>query len=229
MGRAPYARAWIGLLAGIVFQLAGVFSASAQFSVTVPSSVAPNEAGPIETLQSDPNAASRREAARVLGLRGGASAIPALAQAAAFDPDRQVRAAAGDAIALIRRRTASSWIRPPSGPNSHRALVESWYQLYLRRPADPAGLRDNVDRLRRGVSPIDVQASILGSEEYFKLHGSRQRSWVAALYADVLDRSPSHREVQNWIQLLQRAGGSRERTAADFLRAAQPELAQRPG
>jgi hypothetical protein len=166
----------------------------------------------------------------VLGLRGGSSAISALAQAAAFDPDRQVRAAAGDAIALIRRRAAGSWVqRPPAGPNSHRALVESWYQLYLRRPADPTGLRDNVDQLRRGVSPIDVQASILGSEEYFKLHGNRQRSWVAGLYADVLDRSPSHREVQNWIQLLQRAGGSREKTAAEFLRAAQPELAQRTG
>src|SRR5262249_37124466 len=162
------------------------------------------------------------------GLRGDPSAIPALGQAAAFDPDRQVRVAAGDAIALIRRRAAGGWMqRPPQGVNGHRALVESWYQLYLHRPADPAGLRESVERLRKGVDPLEVQAGILGSEEYYKLHGARPRSWVAALYADVLDRSPSPREIQHWVQVLGRSGGSRANTAVEFLRTAQAELATR--
>jgi hypothetical protein len=30
----------------------------------------------------------------------------------------------------------------------------------------------------------------MGNEEYYKLHGSRPRPWVAGLYADVLDRYP---------------------------------------
>jgi hypothetical protein len=181
----------------------------------------------IEVLQSDPSAAARREAARWLGVRGSVAAVTALTQAAAFDPDRQVRNAAGDAIALIRRRSVGNWLqRPPQGGGSLRALVESWYQIYLRRPADPAGLTDYVNRLRRGAGQLEVQASILGSEEYFRLHGSRPRAWVAGLYADVLDRSPSPREVQNWIQSLNRNGGSRERTAVQFLNAAQAELAQ---
>jgi hypothetical protein len=181
----------------------------------------------IEILQSDPNAAARLRAARLLGMQGGQTAIPALAQAAAFDPDRQVRTMGGDAIAQIRRRTANAWaVRPPAGLDSQRALVESWYQLYLRRAADEAGMRDYLDRLRRGVGPIDVQAAMLGSDEYYQLHGNRPRAWVAGLYADVLARSPSVREIQDWIQTLGKNNGSREQTAADFLRAAQAELAQ---
>jgi hypothetical protein len=154
--------------------------------------------------------------------------IPVLAQAAAFDCDRQVRIAAGDAIASIRRRAAEDWIlRPPQDPKSYSDAVESWYQLFLHRSSDLAGLRDYVNRLRRGIPPEDVMAAILGSEEYYKLAGERQRPWVAALYADVLDRSPSHREIQDWIQTLGRNGGSREKTGADFVRSAKPELAQR--
>jgi hypothetical protein len=163
-----------------------------------------------------------------LGSSLDSSVIAVLAQAAAFDSDRQVRIAAGDAIALIRRRAAAGWTQRPPGPTNYRLLVESWFQLYLRRPADPAGLRVFVDRMRRGAGPIEIQAALLGSDEYFRLHGSRERSWVAALYTDVLDRSPSHREVQDWIQKLRRSGGTRESTAAEFLRAAQAELAQRP-
>jgi hypothetical protein len=154
--------------------------------------------------------------------------IPVLAQAAAFDCDRQVRIAAGDAIALIRRRAVGDWIvRPPAGPQHYVLVVESWYQLLLHRPSDPAGLRDYVDRLRRGIPPEDVLAGILGSEEYYKVNGERPRPWIAALYADLLDRSASRREIEGWIQTLGRNGGSRERTAAEFVRSAKLELAQR--
>src|SRR5262245_3794930 len=65
----------------------------------------------IEVLQSDPDAAARREAARWLGLRGSVMAVSALANAAAFDPDRQVRIGAGDAIVLIRRRNVGNWLQ----------------------------------------------------------------------------------------------------------------------
>jgi hypothetical protein len=213
---------------GCVFFLGWATRGSCQLTAYPPSAATPQEAAQIEALQADPDAGRRREVARVLGLRGGLAIIPVLAQAAAFDSDRQVRIAAGDAIALIRRRAAGDWIlRPPAGPNNHHALVESWYQLYLRRPSDPAGLRNYLDLLRRGVAPEDVQAGMLGSEEYYQLHGNRQRPWVAALYADVLDPSPTPREIQGWIQTLGRNGGSRERTAAEFLRSAKLELAQR--
>src|SRR5262245_24401826 len=166
------------LLTGAALLLGNWTAASAQF----PGGFQPPGAAQIEVLQSDPNPNNRREAARALGSSLDSSVIAVLAQAAAFDSDRQVRIAAGDAIALIRRRAAAGWTQRPPGPTNYRLLVESWYQLYLRRPADPAGLRDFVDRMRRGAGPIEVQAALLGSDEYFRLHGSRERSWVAALY-----------------------------------------------
>jgi hypothetical protein len=206
----------------VVIGLSG--SAPARLHAGLP----PQEAGLIEALQSDPNPGQRLQAARALASVGGLRAIPALANAAAYDSERQVRISSGDAIAAIRRRNAGDWIgRPPVGGQHHRRLVESWYHLYLHRPPDDAGMRDYLDRLRRGQSPLDVPAAMLGSDEYYRLHGARQRPWVVAMYADVLDRSPSARDVQNWLQALVRLGGSREKTAAEFLRSAQLELNQR--
>jgi hypothetical protein len=214
----------VKIVGGLVLVASCTVHATAQFA----GSGAPQESAQIDALQSDPDPAGRREAARVLGLRGSPAAVPALAQAAAFDPDRQVRVASGDAIALIRRRGAGVWIgKPPVGQNNQRALVESWYQLYLHRAADPAGMRDYLDRPSRGVGPLEVQAAFLGGDEYFRLYNGRPRVWIAALYRDVLDRSPSPAEIQNWMQSLSRSGGSREQTSLEFLRAAQAEIAQR--
>jgi hypothetical protein len=53
------------------------------------------------------------------------------------------------------------------------------------------------------------------------------RAWVAVLYADVLGRSPSRREVAIRVETLERNGGSREQTALEFLRGARRELAER--
>ena len=215
-------------LIGAVLLLGCATQASPRFTASTQGPYRPQEVEQLESLKADPDSGRRRELARVLGLRGDLGVIPALAQAAAFDCDRQVRIAAGDAIALIRRRAVSDWIlRPPPGPKNYTALVESWYQLFLHRPSDPAGLRDYVDRLRRGIAAEDVLAGFLGSEEYYKLYGSRDRAWVAALYADMLDRSPSRREIQGWMQTLDRNNGSREQTAAEFVRSAKLELGNR--
>jgi hypothetical protein len=214
---------------GIVSMALQAFSATLLFAVTVGQGAAqtPGERAQIEALQSDPNSANRQAAAQNLS-RGSLAAIPALAQAAAYDPDRQVRIAAGDSIALIRRRGAGAWIgRPPSVQNNQRALVESWYELYLHRAADEGGMRDYLARLRQGAGPLEVQAAMVGSDEYFQLHISRERVWIAGMYSDVLNRSPSPREIQGWMQSLNRLGGSRGDTALEFLRSAQAELAQR--
>jgi HEAT repeats/Domain of unknown function (DUF4214) len=208
-----------------LFVVAGL---SGRALAQVQSELSPQDAGLIDTLQSDPDPGARLQAARGLGSRGSLRAIPALANAAAFDSERQVRICSGDAISAIRRRNAGEWIgRPPVGGQHHQRLVESWYQLYLHRPSDEAGMRDYLGRLRNGQGPMEVQAAMLGSDEYYRLHSARQRPWVVAMYADVLDRSPSARDVQNWLQALVRLGGSREKTAAEFLRSAQLELNQR--
>jgi hypothetical protein len=187
----------------------------------------PFEVAAVQALWEDPDAGGRREAARELGRRGTMAAVHHLARAAAFDPNRDVRIEAGDSIARIRRRVSEGWAGGPLQPAGFARVVDSWYRLYLNREAEPVGLRDQMERLRRGDSPEEIQAGILGSDEYFRLHGSRRAAWIAALYSDVLDRSPSRREIASWLETLERTGGSREQTALEFLRGARRELAER--
>jgi hypothetical protein len=187
----------------------------------------PFEVAAVQALLEDPDTGGRREAARELARRGGMAAVRHLARAAAFDPNREVRIEAGDAIARIRRRVGEGWAGGPLRPAAFARVVDSWYRLYLNRDPEPEGMRDQLARLRRGDSPEEIQAGILGSDEYFRLHGSRRVAWIAALYSDVLDRSPSRREIASWLETLERTGGSREATALEFLRGARKELAER--
>src|SRR5262249_1703690 len=113
----------------------------------------PFEATAVQTLMEDPDPNRRRDAALSLGQRGSPAAVSRLASAAAYDPERSVRAAAGDAIAMIKRRSAGDWAVRPPAPNSYRQLVENWYSIYLNRAPDPTGVRDFVNRMARGASP----------------------------------------------------------------------------
>ncbi len=187
----------------------------------------PIESSAVQTLMEDPDPNRRRDAALSLGQRGSASVVGRLASAAAYDPERSVRVAAGDAIAMIKRRSAGEWAVRPPAPSGYRQMVESWYTLYLNRAPDPTGVRDFVNRLSRGASPEEVQSSIIGSDEYYRLHGSRPASWIAGMYADVLNRSARPDEISHWLGMYQRLGGSREQTALEFLRTARTELSQR--
>jgi hypothetical protein len=196
-------------------------------SQTAPA-LAPFEANAVQVLMEDPDPNRRKDAAISLGQRGSTAAVGRLASAAAYDPERSVRVAAGDAIAMIKRRSAGDWAVRPPARNSYRQVVESWYQLYFNRAADATGLRDFVTRLSRGDTPEDVQSSIIGSDEYYRLHGSRPGSWIAGMYADVLGRSARPDEIRHWLGMYERLGGSREQTALEFLRTAKTELSQRP-
>jgi hypothetical protein len=189
--------------------------------------LSPFETSAVQTLMEDPDSNRRRDAALSLEQRGSMAVVSRLASAAAYDPERQVRVAAGDAIAIIKRRSSGDWAVRPPAPNSYRQLVESWYPLYLNRAPDPTGVRDFVNRMARGATPEDIQSSIIGSDEYYRLHGSRPASWIAGMYADVLNRSARPDEVRHWLGMYQRLGGSREQTALEFLRTARTELSQR--
>jgi hypothetical protein len=48
-----------------------------------------------------------------------------------------------------------------------QALVQGFYQRFLHRAADPAGLRGFSDALQSGMGEDGVLAAIVGSEEYF--------------------------------------------------------------
>lgn len=206
----------------------------------------------VKTLLTSLNPRHRLDAAQALGATGDVQAIQPLATAAVYDQNSRVRQAASDSLALIRRTAGGglsvkppppAWGAlpgagapgfdlpppPPAAPDPAVELVLSWYQRYLRRSCDPSGLMNWVDLLRRGASAEQVQASILGSPEYFALHGYSTLGFINGLYNDVLGRNPTIGESQYWAARLGQIRGNRERAAFEYLGAAQGELHSRPG
>src|SRR5947209_8668091 len=114
----------------------------------------------------------------------------------------------------------------PQVAQDDAGVVTMWYQKYLGRDPDAVGLQTWVNQLRRGAP---VEASILGSDEYFARHGNTPESFVTGLYVEVLNRQPSAAEVQNWIVRLQQLNWNRTSMADEFLRAAQYELSLQGG
>jgi len=110
--------------------------------------------------------------------------------------------------------------------SSDLALVQSWYQNYLGRTGRLSELRGWGNQLRAGVPPCAVESAILGSDEYYHLHGCAPAGFVAGLYADVLGRQACAQEIQGWLCQLGKVPG-RQQLAEAFLKAAQLELAQR--
>ncbi len=102
-------------------------------------------------------------------------------------------------------------------------IVQSWYQKYLKRNADPPSLHLFSSQLRQGVPQVDIQGTILGSDEYFNRVGRRPDAFVRGLYADVLNRNAGNPEVVVWVQRLREVNGDRTELARRFLRSAETE------
>src|SRR5262249_61034075 len=106
------------------------------------------------------------------------------ARAGRGDPSLRVRQAAGDAIDSIREANGSAWqAPPPAWPGSdpwgggflpgdpNAEMIDSWFRQYLGRSVDPASLSSRLMLLRRGADPLDMEAEILGSAEYWQRRG----------------------------------------------------------
>jgi HEAT repeat protein len=172
----------------------------------------------------------RLEAAQRLGDSGDPKAIRALSTAAVYDENDKVRRAAAIAIACIRRATDAGAVPAPPAPvDPYVELVQSLYQRILGRPAEPAGLQYWVTVLQQGQSPADVQTAILGGQEFYEHHGSTPRTFIRGLYAEILGREATPQEVEARLATLNQYNGDRIHLAADFVRDAGPELANRLG
>jgi Domain of unknown function (DUF4214) len=104
-------------------------------------------------------------------------------------------------------------------------LIAEWYARFLRRQPEPQAFQQWMGTMNR-TSPDVALASILGSEEYYRLWGATDAGFVSALYADILGRQCNQQEVYNWLQNLS-MHGDRARLAHEFMTAAQAELQQR--
>ena len=102
-------------------------------------------------------------------------------------------------------------------------LVQSWFQKYLKRRADQPAVRQFVGQLHQGVPQIDIQGTILGSDEFFNRYGRRNEEFVRGLYLDALDRQAGPAEIRIWVGRLREVGGDRTELAKRFLRSAETE------
>jgi Ig-like domain CHU_C associated len=89
------------------------------------------------------------------------------------------------------------------------ALINSYYQRFLRRAASGSEASFWLPMLTAGFSNEDVAAQILGSPEYFTLAGGTNAGFLTRLFQDVLGRDPSAADNSFFLPLL----GSSSRTS----------------
>jgi len=102
-------------------------------------------------------------------------------------------------------------------PNQAQQVLDTWYEHYLGRPIDQAGMDYWYPRIVSEPSQ-PVLGDMLQSEEYYNRNGSTPQGFVIGLYRDVLGRTdPQPGEVQTWLDRLAQNGNNRSLTAQQFM------------
>lgn len=97
-------------------------------------------------------------------------------------------------------------------------LIRGWYRDYLGR--DPGQeLPALVQLLRGGMSPLDLQATILSSEEFYWQKGRDPQAFVRETLQAVTWSDPSPAEVQRWTDRLTQLRGDRFALVREILLA----------
>lgn len=97
-------------------------------------------------------------------------------------------------------------------------LIRGWYRDYLGR--DPGQeLPALVQLLRGGMSPLDLQATILGSEEFYWQTGRDPQTFVRETLQAVTWSDPTPAEVQRWTDRLQQLRGDRFTLVREMLQS----------
>ncbi len=105
-------------------------------------------------------------------------------------------------------------------------FVTSAYQTYLHRAPDGPGLAGWVQGMKAGlVTDEQLEAFFIGSPEYIAGKGAGPgywAPWVQSMYQDLLGRTPSQAEAQQWVDGLN-AGISTTFVAHGFAASAERE------
>jgi hypothetical protein len=102
------------------------------------------------------------------------------------------------AAALLGLAVATARAQYPGGDRAEM-LVTNWYNRYLGRNPD-WGASGWMEQLRRGKSPQEVLAAILGSDEYYNWGGRTPQGFIQKLFQDVVGRPPSPQEAQSLLR-----------------------------
>jgi hypothetical protein len=130
--------------------------------------------------------------------------------------------AAHSQITATRAAPAASALAPPSSAEADQ--VRGWYRDYLGREVGPE-LSAWVELLRGGMSPIDVQATILGSDEFYYQKGRDPQTFVLETLQAVNWAEPTATELRRWTDRLNQLRGDRFALAREILLASsQPQF-----
>jgi hypothetical protein len=100
-------------------------------------------------------------------------------------------------------------------------LVQSWYMTFLHRSPTLAEIAFWIGQLAGPQTDEDVEAGILGSDEYYNARGGGTNAgFIAALYQDVLGRSPTPAEQAQWDAQFGN-GATRNQVALAILKSAE--------
>jgi hypothetical protein len=121
------------------------------------------------------------------------------------------------------------WCRPVRDGDRHgltRALsvsdewagvqIDQLYRKILGRPADAEGRAYWLRQVERGLRIEDIAAQFYGSQEYYSANGATNRSYVEALYLDLLERPADAQGRDHWATQLDRRTITRQRVASEF-------------
>lgn len=101
--------------------------------------------------------------------------------------------------------------------------IRGWYRDYLGRTVG-SELTVWTELLRGGMSPTDVQATILGSDEFYDSRGRDPQTWVRETLQAVNWAEPTTAELRRWTDRLNQLRGDRFALAREILQAsAQPQ------
>ena len=100
--------------------------------------------------------------------------------------------------------------------------VNNLYQSILGRAADAQGLNQWVTVLGLGATITQVEAELFGSEEFIAENGGTPDSFIQAVYAKILGRTPDAAGEAAWVSLLN-AGESTESVVTSILRSSEAE------
>jgi hypothetical protein len=109
---------------------------------------------------------------------------------------------------------------PVPSPVDESALIRQAYQQFLNRDADANALANWNASMAQGLTDASFVATIIGSGEYYALHGSTDQGFIKGVYEDLLGRDPSAGELLTWQGVLN-AGQSRTSMALDVLNSTE--------
>jgi hypothetical protein len=127
-------------------------------------------------------------------------------------------------VTASQQATAQPIIIVPSKPlrdweEYFGKIISEWHQLYLgRKPSDKEHAQ-MMQKVRVGTNGIAIQAAVVGSDEYYKKHGSTTQGFMNAVFSDVVGRKATPAEVATLQAQVNRFG--RYKFAIELISKAQ--------